>query len=440
MTTLSQGIQFLPFSADLVGMVLLLVVLLICSALTSCSETSFFSLSPGDIKALEEQPESKSSRAALELLENEDRLLSSLLIFNNLVNIAAILAANGILDQLIDFGDAQVLHFVVNVIIVTFILLLFGEIMPKVFATSNALAVVKKAARPLRTVCRILNPLSFVLMRGGSFITRTLSKKQANLSMSELTDAIEITETDSDEDKRMLTGIVRFVKTEVDQIMKPRIDVVALSLDSDFEAVKQTVIDSGFSRIPVYGENLDDIRGVLYVKDLLPHLTEQAGFAWQKLLRPTYFVPEHKKINDLLEDFQGRKIHFAVVVDEYGGTLGIVSLEDILEEIVGEIADESDTEQVPIFEPLSEGRYLFEGRVHLGDFLRALELPDDLLDRVRGDADTLAGLMLEIRGEFFEEGDAVNFDNIEFKARRVENRRITKVEVTVESADVAEAE
>ncbi len=433
-----QGVEFLAFTPHLIWMLLVLAALLTVSALVSGSETAFFSLSPGDVRELEES-ETKQSQAAVKLLDDKDRLLSTILITNNLVNIGAILMANSIIDLIVAFGQATALEFVVKVIIVTFVLLLFGEIMPKIFAAYNTLSFSRRMALPLLSLQRFFKPLSAILIKAGGTITNALAKKQANLSMSELTDAIEIAEADSADDKKMLTGIVRFVRTEVDQIMKPRIDVVALEQGVSFAEVKETVVKSGFSRIPVYNENLDDIKGVLYVKDLLPHLGEGDGFSWQQLLRPAYFVPEHKKINDLLEDFQKRKIHIAVVVDEYGGTLGIVSLEDILEEIVGEIADESDVEAAQ-YERIDANHYIFEGRTHLGDFLRALELPDTFLDSVRGDADTLAGLMLEIRGEFFCEGESVDYDNIELKAQRVENRRITKVEVTLISDDTSDGD
>lgn len=438
MDTCLQGVQLLPFTPHLIWMLLVLASLLTVSALVSGSETAFFSLTPAQLRQLEEE-QTPAAKAACTLLDDKDRLLSTILITNNLVNIGAILMANSIIDHIVQFGSASVLEFIVKVIIVTFILLLFGEIMPKIFAAYNTPSFAQRMARPLLSLQRLFRPLSALLLRAGGAVTNALARKQTNLSMSELTDAIEIAEADSDEDKKMLTGIVRFVHTEADQIMKPRIDVVALELGASFDEVRRTVVESGFSRIPVYNEDLDDIRGILYVKDLLPHLNEGADFGWQQLLRPAYFVPEHKKINDLLEDFQKRKIHIAVVVDEYGGTLGIVSLEDVLEEIVGEIADESDVEAAP-YQQIDENHYLFEGRTHLGDFLRVLELPDDFLDAVRGDADTLAGLMLEIRGEFFREGESVNFDNIELKALRVENRRITQVEVTLISHDTSDGD
>lgn len=431
-----QGVEFLTFTPHLIWLLLALLILLTISALVSGSEAAFFSLSPKNVRDLEDS-DTKASKTAVRLLENKDKLLSTILITNNLVNIGAILVANSIIDHLVTFGGITWLEFLVKVIVVTFVLLLFGEIMPKIFATYNNLAFVRKIATPLAGVQWFFSPLSALLMKAGGKVTHALARKQSNLSMSDLTDAIEIAETDSADDKKMLTGIVRFVRTEADEIMKPRIDVVAVEMGDPFGKVKETVVSSGFSRIPAYSENLDNIQGILYVKDLLPHLGEGDDFEWQKLLRPAYFVPEHKKINDLLEDFQKRKIHIAVVVDEYGGTLGIVSLEDVLEEIVGEIADESDVE-ADCYQQIDANTYLFEGRTHLVDFLRVLQLPDLFLEEVKGDADTLAGLMLEIRGEFFEEGESVNFDNIELTAVRVENRRITQVRVVLpQDEDIA---
>lgn len=438
MTDYFQGITLLAFTPSVIGMLLLLVVLLVCSALASGSETAFFSLTPSQQKELEES-DNASAKAAVQLLGDEDRLLSTLLITNNLINIGAILMANAIIDSTVSFGDATLFEFLIKVIIVTFILLLFGEIMPKIFAAAHNKALAERMAIPILTIRSALRPLSSLLMLSGRRVTRALARKHSGISMSELSEAIEIAETESDEDKKMLTGIVRFVRTEVDEIMKPRIDVVAIEIDEPFGSAKERVRESGFSRIPIYGENLDDIRGILYVKDLLPYLSQGDDFGWQKLLRPTYFVPEHKKINDLLVDFQSRKTHIAVVVDEYGGTLGIVSLEDILEEIVGDIADESDTEAAN-YQQIDNNTYIFEGRTHLGDFLRVLHLPDDFLESVRGESDTIAGLMLEIRGDFFGEGESVNFDNIEFRAVGIESRRITKVRITILDGDMNDAD
>ncbi len=432
MDSFLQGITFHPFSQETFWLMLLLTVLLALSALASGSETAFFSLSPSDVKALEDS-NSKQSHAALRLLKDEDRLLSTLLIANNLVNIGAILVANSLIDSIVSFGNNSTFEFLVKVIIVTFVLLLAGEITPKIFAAYNSLPLARAMAQPILAMRWFFSPLSYLLIRAGNGITKALSHGRSaggGFSSEELADAIEIAETDSDDDKKMLTGIVRFGHTEVDEIMKPRIDVVALDIEASFADVRRTVINSGFSRIPVYNENLDTIKGILYVKDLLPHLSAPDDFRWTQLLRPAYFVPEHKKINDLLEDFRSRKIHLAIVVDEYGGTLGIVSLEDVLEEIVGEIADESDRESA-LYEQIGPHTYLFGGSTHLGDFLRALDLPDDLLDEVRGDSDTIAGVMLEIRGEFFAAGESVEFGDLTFTAQQLEGRRIAKIKVHV---------
>lgn len=431
----SHTIEFLSFSMNTIWLCLLLVVLLFISALISGSETAFFSLSPSQLNMLRND-NSKQSHTAVQLIEKQDQLLSTILISNNLVNIGAIIVANSILESLIVFHEFVALEFVVKVVLVTFALLLFGEIMPKIFAAYNSYAFARLLAMPLKALRTLFYPMSLLLISSSSMISNALAHKRTNVSIDQLENAIDITKTESAEDKKMLRGIVRFVNTDVSEIMKPRIDVVALDEQADFMQVKQLVIDSGFSRIPVYRESFDHVQGVLYIKDLLPHLDKQADFQWQKLLRRPYFVPEHKKINDLLEDFQSRKIHLSIVVDEYGGTLGIVSLEDVLEEIVGDITDESDIEE-RFYTQIDAENYLFEGKIHLVEFLRILSLPEDFVDGVKGDADTLAGLMLEIRGEFFKPGDSVNYDNICFTAQEIDHYRITKVHVNIESADDA---
>lgn len=422
-------IEFLPFTSQLLWLIALLIVLLMASALISGSETAFFSLSPTQLHNLQDE-ESTQSKAALNLLENQDTLLSTILIINNLVNIGAIIVANSIIEQTLNFGDSTALEFLVKIIIVTFVLLLFGEIMPKILAAYNSYPFAKMMALPMKFLRTVFRPISFLLINSSSFITNSLAHHQSNVSMDELQEAIEITQTETPEDKKMLKGIVRFVNIEVDEIMKPRIDVVTLDIEQGFDSVRATVIESGYSRIPVWQESFDHVKGVLYVKDLLPYIQEPDSFDWQKLLREPYYVPEHKKINDLLEDFQTKKIHLAIVVDEYGGTLGVVSLEDILEEIVGEITDESDKIE-KFYTQIDPCTYIFDGKTHLGDFERILHLSDHLLEPLKGDADTLAGLMLEIKGDFFKVNQAVTFDRYTLRAQEIDNYRITKIRVTI---------
>lgn len=413
------------------------MLLLLCSALVSGSEAAFFSLSPRNIAHLKSVPD-RSGRAILRLLGMPDYLLASILIANNLVNICIVILSNGLIDSLIDFGGATGVEFLVKMVIVTFLLLLFGEIMPKIFASYNPLRMARITAVPLSALGRLFRPLSWLLIRSGSYINESVAKKKVNISIDELSNAIEMTSDQSAEEKQMLSGIVDFVHTEVVEIMKPRIDVVALDLRDGFDRVREVIIASGFSRIPVYEESLDNVKGVLYVKDLLPYVSHDDAFEWRNLIRKPYFVPEHKKINELLEEFQTHKIHVAIVVDEYGSTLGLVSLEDILEEIVGEISDESDVEQ-SFYSKLAPNVYLFDGKTHLNDFLKVLGLDDDYLDEVKGEAETVAGLMLEIRKDFLRQGEWLSYRDLKLKVEAVAGRRIDKIKVTFGPTPPAEA-
>ncbi len=414
-----------------------IVLLLLCSALVSGSEAAFFSLSPRNIAHLKSVPD-RSGRAILRLLGMPDYLLATILIANNLVNICIVILSNGLIDSLIDFGGARGVEFLVKMVIVTFLLLLFGEIMPKIFASYNPLRMARITAVPLSALGRLFRPLSWLLIRSGSYINESVAKKKVNISIDELSNAIEMTSDQSAEEKQMLSGIVDFVHTEVVEIMKPRIDVVALDLRDGFDRVREVIIASGFSRIPVYEESLDNVKGVLYVKDLLPYVSHDDAFEWRNLIRKPYFVPEHKKINELLEEFQTHKIHVAIVVDEYGSTLGLVSLEDILEEIVGEISDESDVEQ-SFYSKLAPNVYLFDGKTHLNDFLKVLGLDDDYLDEVKGEAETIAGLMLESRKDFLRQGERLSYRDLKLKVEAVAGRRIDKIEVTFGPTPPAEA-
>jgi len=434
---LSQTVVFYPFGWHEGATLSIIVLLLVCSALVSGSEAAFFSLSPRNIAHLKNEQD-RSGRAILRLLGQPDYLLASILIANNLVNICIVILSNGLIDSFIGFGGATGVEFLVKMVIVTFLLLLFGEIMPKIFASYNPLRMAKITALPLSLLGRLFRPLSWLLIRSGSYINESVAKKKVNISIDELSNAIEMTSDQSVEEKQMLSGIVDFVHTEVVEIMKPRIDVVALDMRDGFDRVREVIIASGFSRIPVYEENLDNVKGVLYVKDLLPYVSHDGTFEWRNLIRKPYFVPEHKKINELLEEFQTHKIHVAIVVDEYGSTLGLVSLEDILEEIVGEISDESDVEQ-SFYSKLAPNVYLFDGKTHLNDFVKVLGLDDDYLDEVKGEAETIAGLMLEIRKDFLRQGERLSYRDLKLKVEAVAGRRIDKIEVTLGEAPAAEA-
>ena len=423
MESTASWIAFNGFSGHIAVLCAVTLGLLCVSALVSGAETSFFSLSHKDIRRLQTRT-TASAEAVLHLLTNVDVLLATILVVNNLVNICIVILVSGIIDSVFTFLRFE---FLFKTVLVTFLLLLFGEILPKVLAQTMPVRFAQFAARPLRVLRWIFYPLSYILVRTSSRISEKAAHK-SEISLDELADAVDMTQSSSPEEHVMLSGIVNFVNTEVQEIMKPRVDITALSVTDDYETVKQTIIRSGFSRIPVYEEDIDNIRGTLYVKDLLPYINHGNEFGWQQLVRKPYFVPEHKKINDLLGDFQSNKVHMAIVVDEYGSTLGLVSLEDIIEEIVGEISDESDNDEC-FYTRLDARSYLFEGKTHLGDFERILELGEDAFADVRGEAETLAGLMLELKRDFPRKGDVFTAHDIRFTVQETEGHRIDKIRV-----------
>lgn len=399
--------------------------LLMVSALVSGAETSFFSLSHNDVRRIRER-RSASSEGVFKLLGNVELLLATILVVNNLVNICIVILTSNVIDATFTFLRFE---FLFKSVLVTFLLLLFGEILPKVFAQTVPVRFACFAARPLLMLRWIFYPLSYILVRTSSRISEKAAHR-SELSLDELADAVDMTQSSSPEEHEMLSGIVNFANTEVQEIMKPRVDITAIEITEGYEHVKRVIIESGFSRIPVYEDEVDNIRGTLYVKDLLPYINHGDDFAWQRLIRKAYFVPEHKKINDLLAEFQSNKVHMAIVVDEYGSTLGLVSLEDIIEEIVGEISDESDTVE-SFYTRLDAKNYLFDGKTHIGDFERVLELEEDLFSDVKGEAETLAGLMLELRRDFPRKGDSFTTHDIRFTVQEVEGHRIDKILVTL---------
>lgn len=399
--------------------------LLMVSALVSGAETSFFSLSHNDVRRIRER-RSASSEGVFKLLGNVELLLATILVVNNLVNICIVILTSNVIDATFTFLRFE---FLFKSVLVTFLLLLFGEILPKVFAQTVPVRFACFAARPLLVLRWIFYPLSYILVRTSSRISEKAAHR-SELSLDELADAVDMTQSSSPEEHEMLSGIVNFANTEVQEIMKPRVDITAIEITEGYEHVKRVIIESGFSRIPVYEDEVDNIRGTLYVKDLLPYINHGDDFAWQRLIRKAYFVPEHKKINDLLAEFQSNKVHMAIVVDEYGSTLGLVSLEDIIEEIVGEISDESDTVE-SFYARLDAKNYLFDGKTHIGDFERVLELEEDLFSDVKGEAETLAGLMLELKRDFPRKGDSFTTHDIRFTVQEVEGHRIDKILVTL---------
>ena len=403
------------------------LVLLLISALVSGSEVAFFSLTPSDQQQMRSSGD-KRDEAILALRSDVDALLATILVANNLVNICIVILTSNVMDSLFVFARFE---FLFKTVLVTFLLLLFGEILPKVFSQQNPRAFARMVVYPIKFFGFVTYPLAYVLVRTGGRLSR-MASRGAEISMEELADAVDLTRAASPQEHQMLSGIVNFVNTEVEEIMRPRVDLTALDIKSSYEQVKRTIIESGYSRIPVYDEDLDNIKGALYVKDLLPHIACGDEFGWQQLLRKIYFVPKHKKIDDLLRDFQENKIHVAIVVDEYGATQGLVSLEDILEEVVGEISDESDEEET-FYERLGENTYLFDGKSHIVDFERVVGCDEDIFADVQGRAETLAGLMLEIRRDLLRKGDTVEAHGIRFTVHAMDGHRVDKIKVEVNS-------
>jgi putative hemolysin len=413
--------------------VVVLIILLFASALMSGSEVAYFSLSPHDINRLKIS-KSKRSLAVLKLYNMPEKLLSTILVANNSINIAIVILAAFISTRSFDFSDEPVMGFIIEVVVITFLLLFFGEIMPKVYATKNVLKVALAMSLPLLVIEKIFIPITSVLIFSTSFVKRRTVPGYKNLSMNDLSDALELTSDDFHEDEQILKGIVKFGNINVSAIMCPRVDVTALNIKSGFCQIIQKIIESGFSRIPVFSGSFDNVKGILYAKDVLPYSNNPDSFKWQALIRPPYFVPETKKINDLLKEFQIKKMHMAVVIDEYGGTSGIVTLEDILEEIVGEIGDEGDDDQ-PMFRKVDEYTYIFEGKTLLNDFYRIYNVKGDPFEDVRGESETLAGLILELAGEIPQIGWKTKVNMFTFLIESADKRRIREIRVSTDTND-----
>lgn len=406
-------------------MLALTLILLTISALVSGSEVAFFSLTPKELQRMSQSSDSRDG-LIVSLLSNVDRLLATILVTNNLVNICIVILSSNVMSSLWHFTRFE---FLFKTVLVTFLLLLFGEILPKVLAQTAPMKFARAVAYPIKVFSWLCYPAAYVLIRTGGRLSR-LASHNVEISMEDLADAVDLTRTSSNEEHKMLSGIVNLVNTEVEEIMRPRIDIMALDMSVDYDEVKREIIESGYSRIPVYDEDLDDIKGALYVKDLLPYINRGKDFEWQKLLRKIYFVPKHKKIDDLLRDFQENKIHIAIVVDEYGATQGLVSLEDILEEVVGEITDESDSEET-FYHRINANTYIFDGKTHIVDFERVLDMDDDALADVQGRAETLAGLMLELKRDLLHKGDTVETHGVRLTVEKMDGRRVDKIKVVV---------
>ena len=410
---------------------ILAAVLLLMSAFASGSEIAFFSLSPSDVAELEDG-KFDADKKIQNLRDDSERTLATILIANNFVNVTIIMLLNYVIAGVISFGErALLLQFLFTTVILTFLLLLFGEIMPKVYARQDPLKFCRRCVGGIMFARKLFWPIENILLKSGIMAEKIIQKENHVLSVDDLEQALELTDkNDIKDEQNMLKGIIRFGDETAKEVMTSRQNIVDLDIRSNYADVLKCIEDNNYSRIPVYQDNTDNIRGILYIKDLLPHLTKSSNFRWQSLIRPPYFVPETKKIDDLLREFQENKVHIAIVVDEFGGTSGIVTLEDILEEIVGEINDEYDEEE-KFYSKLNYNTFIFEGKTLLTDLCRILNVDDEEFEEVEGDADTLAGLLLEIKGDFPSIHEKIDYKNYTFEVMNVEERRISKIKVTV---------
>ena len=423
-----KGFTEQPISA-IIGLAVL-VLLLIASALISSSETAFFSLQPADIDELESRTDVKS-KLVLKLRETPKTLLATILIVNNFVNVTITLLSTYIMALLFDMVNYPVVAFLLEVVIVTSLILIVGEITPKIYAGKRPVTVARFMARPLRFLIGFFKPLSKPLVNSTSFMDKHLEKKKGDISMKDLSTAVDIATEESTplDEKQMLKGIASFSEKEVSSVMIPRVDIIGVEKNMEFTEMLAIVIKSGFSRIPFYDETMDKVSGILYVKDLLPYLDAQS-YEWQKLIRPAFFVPENRKINDLFQDFREKKIHIAIVVDEYGGTSGLITMEDVIEEIVGEINDEFDeTNKEEHYTKLDDGSYLFKAQTSIVDFCKVFGVDENYFEPMQGEADTLAGLILEIEGRIPEIGFKFNFEKFNMEITDADTKRIKEVKV-----------
>ena len=416
---------------DLVLGFFVLFVLLFCSALVSGAEVALFSVSQKDIDdAILEQPSKGKIIAAL--LEKPKKLQATLLVANNFINIGVVILFSYVANNLFSDINSAMFEFILKVIVATFLILLFGEVLPKVYASKNNIKFAKWVAYPVFVLDKLLSPISLPMRKFTIYLHNKLGKQKTNFSVDQLSQALDLTDTQetSTEEQKILEGIVSFGNTDAKQVMSPRMDIFALEIEDSFATIYARIVENGFSRIPVYRDNIDQIEGVLFVKDLLPYINNE-DFNWKTLLREPFFVPENKKIDNLLKDFQSMKSHLAIVVDEYGGTSGLVSLEDIIEEIVGDISDEFDGDDTN-FSKIDDKNYLFEGKTNLKDFYRVIDVDEELFEMTKGEAETLAGFILEILGNFPKKDQKITFENCIFTIETVDKKRVKQIKVTIE--------
>lgn len=437
--------------AGLVGVIIVLVFLGL-SALFSSSENAFFSLSPSHLVELNEE-NSPSSAAALDLINEPDRktgtrrLLATILLMNNLINIFIVIYSSYLFERFFDLKDWQTPlgtidpNFFIQVVLITFLLVLLGEIIPKIYASQNNLKIVRLMAKPLKLCFTIFRPMVLLLAGSSSLFDKYLKNRMHSISMEEISQAIDLADKNKElEEKHILKGLINFGNTSVRQIMKPRTEVSCVDISTDAQELLKTINSGSYSRIPIYEDNFDQVKGILYIKDLLPHIHKTTNFNWRDLIRPTLFVPEHKKIDDLLQEFQDKRVHMAIVVDEYGGTSGIVTMEDILEEVFGEIKDEFDEAELA-YSKLDENTFIFEGKTALHDIAKIVNLPLDYFEKVKGDSETLGGLLMEIKEEIPSKGEKIIYNNIAFTVESADSRRIKRVKMYInKTLDIDDSE
>ncbi|WP_291127948.1 gliding motility-associated protein GldE [Flavobacterium sp. UBA7682] len=411
--------------------IIAIALLLFCSAMISAAEVALFSLSQNDLTKLASENQRKANLVS-KLLQKPKKLLATLLLANNFVNIGVVIIFSFVGNSVFADIESPVVKFVVEVILITFLILLFGEVLPKVYASRNNIKFSKFIVNPLFVLDQLLSPISLPMRAVSVFLHDKLGRQKSNISVDQLSQALEMTSTDDTtfDEQKILEGIVSFGNTDTKQVMSPRIDIFALEIEESFADVYAKIVDKGYSRIPIFRESIDHIEGILFVKDLIPHIHKKE-FDWNPLMREPFFVPENKKLDDLLKDFQRMKSHLAIVVDEYGGTSGLVSLEDVIEEIVGDISDEFDDENIN-FSQIDDKNYLFEGKINLKDFYRIVDVDEEAFEENKGEAETLAGFILEVLGNFPKKGQKILFSSVHFTIEAVDKKRIKQLKVTLE--------
>lgn len=426
---IANGLSF-----ELITGFLAFLILLVFSGLLSAAETAYFSLNQFQLDSIK-RSDNQNSRIIVLLLDNPKRLLATILIANIFINVAIVIIASFLMFNLFGVSSNTIGVLLLEIIAISALILLLGEIFPKIYATHHSMKVACFMSRFLLFTQQLFYPLSTLLVKSTNVVERRIAHKSHNITMDELSEALELTDNQGespDEERKILKGIIKFGDIAVREIMRPRVDVTAIDDSSTFTELLQVIDESGYSRIPIYHDNLDNVTGILYIKDLIPHLRQNGDFAWQPLQRSAFFVPENKRINDLLQEFQTKKIHMAIVVDEYGGTSGIVTLEDILEEIVGEINDEFDSEMDEMnYSKIEDNVYIFEGKTLLNDFCKVIGVDDRIFQEIKGESDTLAGLLLEMAGRIPDASEQFTFENFTFKPEVVDKRSIKRIRVTI---------